>query len=176
MTDRQFNTMVEEYGRLVYTVCYRFVQDHQIAEDLAQETFLAAYRNVASCPPDAEKPWLMRIATNKAKDHLKSAYNRRVSTPGDEGMSAESDSLFMHSEKPEDLVAQGETMQQLKTLICSLKEPYHSVATLYFLEDLPVEAIASRLERPPKTIHTQLYRARGQLQQKLKGEDGHAVV
>ena len=85
MTNAQFATLVEQYQRLVYTVCYQLVQDHQLAEDLAQDTFVSAFTHMDSCPPEHYKPWLARIAANKARDHLKSAWARRVSAPGDEG-------------------------------------------------------------------------------------------
>ena len=78
MTEQAFEAMVRQYEKLVYTVCCQLVHDHQLAEDLSQETFVSAYLHMESCPPGAEKPWLCRIAVNKAKDHLKSAYNRRM--------------------------------------------------------------------------------------------------
>ena len=51
---------------------------------MTQETFLAAWRAIDRCPPGFEKQWLARIAANKAKDYLRSAWVRRVNTPGDE--------------------------------------------------------------------------------------------
>ena len=86
MTEQAFEAMVRQYEKLVYTVCCQLVHDHQLAEDLSQETFVSAYLHMESCPPGAEKPWLCRIAVNKAKDHLKSAYSRRMAVteaPGD---------------------------------------------------------------------------------------------
>ena len=82
MTEQAFEAMVRQYEKLVYTVCCQLVHDHQLAEDLSQETFVSAYLHMESCPPGAEKPWLCRIAVNKAKDHLKSAYNRRMAVTG----------------------------------------------------------------------------------------------
>ena len=76
--------MVREYQGLVYTVCYQLVRDEDTAQDLAQETFLAAWRAADRCPPGFEKQWLARIAANKAKDHLRSAWARKMTTPGDE--------------------------------------------------------------------------------------------
>ena len=59
------------------------------AQDLTQETFLAAWRAIDRCPPGFEKQWLARIAANKAKDYLRSAWVRRVNTPGDEVLALE---------------------------------------------------------------------------------------
>ena len=93
MTSDEFSQLVRQYERLVYTICYQFTKDHQLAEDLAQETFLSAYTHRDDCPPGSYKPWLARIATNKAKDYLKSAYHRRVSAAEDGEMPAVADVL-----------------------------------------------------------------------------------
>ena len=81
--------MVQKYQALVYTVCHQLVPDAGDAQDLTQETFLAAWRAIDRCPPGYEKQWLARIASNKAKDYLRSAWVRRVNTPGDEVLALE---------------------------------------------------------------------------------------
>lgn len=73
-----FNAMMEQYEKLVYTVCLRLVHDEHLAQDLTQETFLSAWVHRSACPDGAQKAWLCRIAANKAKDHLKSAWARRT--------------------------------------------------------------------------------------------------
>ncbi|MGD9559434.1 MAG: RNA polymerase sigma factor [Oscillospiraceae bacterium] len=169
MNDRQFNEMVGQYERLVYTICYQFTKNHHTAQDLAQETFLSAYSHLASCPAGNEKPWLARIATNKAKDFLKSAYNRRVLAADDTTLPESGDVLFSKQELPEDLTLEREGVLAIEADIRALKEPYHQVAVLYFLQEFSVDEISKRLERPPKTVHTQIWRAKRQLQEKLKG-------
>ena len=81
--------MVQKYQALVYTVCHQLVPDVQEAQDLTQETFLAAWRAIDRCPPGFEKQWLARIAANKAKDYLRSAWVRKMNTPGDEVLALE---------------------------------------------------------------------------------------
>lgn len=174
VTDTAFEQLVVQYQRLVYTVCYQMVRDPQTAEDLAQETFLSAYTHRDSCAADTAKPWLCRIAVNKAKDHLKSAYARRVDLTDDD----EDDGYRQSASPPaEDLaldtVAQGEIAARIRTL----REPYLKVSELYFLSEVPVEEIARRLGRPPKTVHTQLYRAKLILQKQLtEGGITHGTV
>ena len=128
-----FNAMMEQYEKLVYTVCLRFVHDEHLAQDLTQETFLSAWVHRSACPDGAQKAWLCRIAANKAKDHLKSAWARRT---------------------------------QL-TDFAALPEPYQTVSVLYFLQGCPVDDIARALGRMPKTVHTQLYRAKLRLRAQL---------
>ena len=86
MTKEQFSKLVSQYERLVYTICFQLVRDASTAEDLTQETFLAAWLHRDSVPAGYERQWLGRIAANKAKDHLQSAWNRRSVLPGDEAM------------------------------------------------------------------------------------------
>lgn len=89
MTTLEFDRLVRQYQGLVYTVCHQLVPDVGEAQDLTQETFLAAWRSIDRCPPGFEKQWLARIASNKAKDYLRSAWVRRVNTPGDEVLALE---------------------------------------------------------------------------------------
>ena len=79
MNAAQFESFVDQYEKLVYTVCWQLVRDRELAQDLSQETFLSAWRSIERCPEGHEAQWLARIAANKAKDHLRSAWNRRVS-------------------------------------------------------------------------------------------------
>lgn len=151
----------------MYTICYQLVHDSALAEDLAQETFLAAYTHREDCPAENYKPWLARIAANKARDHLKSAYHRRV-------LAAEDDTLAvfpaLYTEPPpEELVLTRDEAARARDAILALKEPYHKAAVLFFLEEKSVAEVAAALGRPTKTVHTQLFRARQLLQRAVKG-------
>ena len=172
MNEEQFSGIVRQYERLIYTVCYQFTRDHHIAEDLAQETFLSAYAHLDACPPDSMKPWLCRIAANKAKDHLKSAYNRRVQAMSEDLMPEGGAVMFRKGELPEDITIAKDEAGRIEADIRALKELYHNVAVLHFLNGVPVEEIARRLGRPPKTVHTQLYRAKQMLRTRLKQTEG----
>ena len=81
MNTLEFDRLVQKYQSLVYTICHQLVPDEGDAQDLTQETFLAAWRNMSRCPVGYEKQWLARIASNKAKDYLRSAWARRMNTP-----------------------------------------------------------------------------------------------
>ncbi len=168
MTNAQFAGLVEQYQRLVYTVCYQLVQDHQLAEDLTQDTFVSAFTHMDSCPPEHYKPWLARIATNKARDHLKSAWARRVSAPGDDGMPQSPPPGAAAPPGPEDLTVTEDEAAAIRQMVRELKEPYLQVSVMYFLEERSVEEISRALRRPPKTVHTQLFRAKKMLQQKIR--------
>ena len=86
ITKERFTELVLQYERLVYTVCFQLVREPAAAEDLTQETFLSAYIHRESIPEGYERQWLSRVAANKAKDHLQSAWTRHSVLPGDEAM------------------------------------------------------------------------------------------
>lgn len=168
MTNAQFAGLVEQYQRLVYTVCYQLVQDHQLAEDLTQDTFVSAFTHMDSCPPEHYKPWLARIAANKARDHLKSAWARRVSAPGDDGMPQAPPPGAAAPPGPEDLTVTEDEAAAIRQMVRGLKEPYLQVSVMYFLEERSVEEISRALRRPPKTVHTQLFRAKKMLREQIR--------
>jgi RNA polymerase sigma factor (sigma-70 family) len=159
-----FTALVSQYQGLVYTVCRQMVNDPDLAEDLAQDTFLSAWRSIDHCPAGFEKQWLARIAANKARDHLKSAWNRRVDAPGDEILSL---SGAPPGEQPEEQVLEAAGETQLRELILALREPYLTPAKLYFLGQYPVEQVAKLSGRPPKTVSAQLFRAKKMLQKQI---------
>ena len=69
--EERFSIMVDTYQNLIFSVCYKVTGDYFMAEDLAQESFLAAYRNLDSFEGENEKAWLCRIATNKSIDYFR---------------------------------------------------------------------------------------------------------
>lgn len=123
MTTLEFNALVRQYQGLVYTVCHQLVPDEGDAQDLAQETFLAAWRAIDRCPPGYEKQWLARIASNKAKDYLRSAWVRRVNTPGDDILALEG---APPGSDPEQQVLDAMSEETLTEKILGMREPYRT--------------------------------------------------
>lgn len=167
MTHTEFEMAVTQYEKLVYTICYQFAKDHHTAQDLAQDTFLAAYTHLKDCPLEGAKPWFSRIAVNKAKDHVRSAHHRKMYCGGEGGLPADKAAMFMHAEDVEHTVAAREAQRQVAASVQTLGEPYNKVATMYFLGQHSVREISGALGRPVKTVQTQVRRAKKQLQNKL---------
>ena len=131
LTTLEFDRLVRQYQGLVYTVCHQLVPDVGEAQDLTQETFLAAWRSIDRCPPGFEKQWLARIASNKAKDYLRSAWVRRVNTPGDEVLALEG---APPESDPEQQVLETLGEEELTRRILALREPYKTPCRLMLLE------------------------------------------
>ena len=144
--------MVQKYQALVYTVCHQLVPDVQEAQDLTQETFLAAWRAIDRCPPGFEKQWLARIAANKAKDYLRSAWVRKMNTPGDEVLALEGAPPGM---QPEQQVLEALGEEELTEMILDLREPYCTPCRLVLLEQHTMAEAARLCGRPPKTVEAQ---------------------
>ena len=172
MTNEQFGRVVEQYQKLVYTICYQMVRDHYEAQNLSQETFLSAYTHIDRCREEDMKPWLCRIAANKAKDYLKSAYVRKVQLAREDEEGQESGpgkaAAAPPESSPEELYVTADGAESIREMIRSLHEPYLKVSVLYFLEEKDVDEIALTLGRPRKTVQTQLYRAKLTLQKMIK--------
>ena len=167
MTKDQFSDLVVRYERLVYTICFQLVRDAAAAEDLTQETFLSAYLHRESIPKGYERQWLGRIAANKAKDYLQSAWNRHILLPGDEGMPPGL------APATEEVVLRRSAAADIEALIRDLKEPYRRVCQQCLLEEKSPEEAALALGRPVKTIHTQLARGKRLLQERLERSETH---
>ena len=159
MTTLEFDRLVRQYQGLVYTVCHQLVPDVGEAQDLTQETFLAAWRSIDRCPPGFEKQWLARIASNKAKDYLRSAWVRRVNTPGDEVLALEG---APPESDPEQQVLETLGEEELTRRILALREQHTA-------------AEAARLcGRPQKTVEAQVYRAKKMLAAQLRASGAEA--
>ena len=163
MTQQQFTQFVTQYQNLVYTVCFHLVSDSQQAQDLTQETFVSAWLHRESCIEVKEKAWLCRIASNKAKDYLKSAAVRKVTVCQKETL----DLLPATYSSPSEQAERGELYATIEKNILSLKEPYGSVCRGVFLQGLSPKEISHLLNRPVQTVQTQLFRGKKLLQAQL---------
>lgn len=170
-TNAWFSELVGQYERLVYTVCFQLVRNPHAAEDLTQEAFLAAYTHRQSCPAGYERQWLCRIAANKAKDYLQSAYVRHTVLAAGEELP-----LLSPSPPPEELALVRSGVSEIRRRIETLREPYRQVCRLYFLEEKKPEEIALALGRPVKTVHTQIARARQILRSQLERREDDGTV
>lgn len=172
--ERRFERMMEKYQGLVYTVCLQLTHDAQQAQDLTQETFVAAWLNLEKCDEKGERAWLCRIAANKSKDYLRSAAVRKVTVCESEA--------FAHIPQPgnstEMILESNEGCKNIQQEIGLLNEPYRSACTAVFLQGLSQNEAAQQLHRPVQTVRTQIYRGRRMLQKRLAGcfENYAAVV
>ena len=167
LTNKEFTGLMQQYQKLIYTVCLQFVHEPHTAEDLTQDTFLSAFSAIDRCEPQYYKQWLVRVAANKCKDHLKSAWVRKVDAPGDDALPEPRGAPGSDADDPAQSVADRAGAAELETLVRGLREPYGKIAVLYFLEHRETAEIAKLVGRPPATVNSQLWRAKLLLRQQI---------
>lgn len=152
--------MIEKYQHLVFSVCVKMTQDYFAAEDLAQDTFIAAFRHLDGFDGANEKAWLCRIASNKCIDYMKQAERRSVpSTEETLDMQPSGDG------QPEKAYLEKEVYHELQIRCSSLSPPYDRIAAMYFIEGRKAAEIAGLSGKNIKTVQTQIYRARAMLKE-----------
>ena len=166
--EERFSIMVDTYQNLIFSVCYKVTGDYFMAEDLAQESFLAAYRNLDSFEGENEKAWLCRIATNKSIDYLRGAGRRAVPT----------EDIFFEQQSenggsPEDICLENEVKERLLEYCGRLKPPYNEIAKSVYYDEKKAVEIAKERNENVKTVQTQIYRARDMLR-KIYGKERSA--
>lgn len=151
----QFASCIKQYERLIFTVCLSFTKNYFDAEDLAQETFLSANKNIDKFDGKNLKAWLTTIAANKCRDYLKSPV-RNTDSLSEEDLECLEDKRG----SPEEIIMAVETNQRVHNLCLKLKEPYKTVAINYFCENMKLSDVARDTGKSLKTLQTQLYRAK----------------
>lgn len=162
----QLEIWMTEYQNLIYSICYRLTGDYFDAEDLAQDTFLSAYRHLDAFDGQNEKAWLCRIATNKCIDYLKRAGRRSVPTED-----IYFSSLPDQRSSPESEAIESDLHRRLWDCCNQLAPPYRQVALDYYYYELDIREIAEKTGKNKKTLQTQIYRAKGMLRKLIREED-----
>ena len=161
-----FIELIQQYQNLVFSICLKLTGDYFAAEDLAQETFIAAYQHRDEFDGQNEKAWLCRIASNKCIDYRKAAARRIVPTTEEE---LPENSLIDRNE-PLQKVLNQEVLEKFKECCNALPPPYHIIALQHFLEGRSAKEIAEQLGMNVHTVQTQIYRAREKLKKSLRKE------
>ena len=167
LTNEEFTGLMQQYQKLIYTVCLQFVHEPHTAEDLTQDTFLSAWSSIDRCEPQYYKAWLVRVAANKCKDHLKSSWVRRVEAPGDDALPEPRGAPLGDAQDPIEQLTERAGAAEVETMVRTLREPYGRAAAMYLLDGLPVAAIAQKLGRPAPTVQNQLFRAKAILRKQI---------
>ncbi len=159
--------LMEQYKNLVFSVCLRLTGDYFTAEDITQETFIAAYRNYESFDGANEKAWICRIASNKCIDYKREAARRLIPTADEEMPEISTAS----SNEPLDAAVCNDLMTRLKMICEFLPEAYREAAVGYYVEGRTAKEIAEGTGVELKTVQTRIYRARELLKQSIRKED-----
>ena len=166
-----FRLLVERYQRQVHGLLVRMVRDPALAEDLAQETLIKAYRAIASFDRSRKfSSWLFKIAHNTAIDHLRRNRPSTVPLETPEGDRLDPLALLAEPENrsPEARARGRDLAEALQDALMALRPDYREAVLLRFQQGLAYEEIADILELPLGTVKTHLHRARKQMAAALR--------
>ena len=166
--ERAFETLVGRYEAPLRKLAYGLVRDWGLAEDVAQDAFLRAYRKAATFRGGASvTAWLYRIAINRAHDEL-----RRIRRKGEISLeSAEIRGLELDESRTtsaEALAAAHELERHVSMALSEMREEYRTALILREMEGMTYREIAELLGWPLGTVQIRVHRGRLELRSRLR--------
>jgi RNA polymerase sigma-70 factor, ECF subfamily len=165
-----FAQLVQQHQRRVFNLVFRMLQQYEEANEVTQETFLAAWQGLPSFRGDARfSTWLYRIAYNCA---LKQLEQRKRDNAIQIGVQAEQVIANAGQEQRVDAALESHARQALvHEQLANLPAKYRIVLVLRHLQEMTYEEMAEILTMPIGTIKTHLFRARNLLKERLETFD-----
>ncbi len=164
-----FGEIVKRWDRKIFALCFGILMREDEARDAAQETFVAAYKNLAKFRGEAKvSSWLHRIAVNQCL-----TTKRRNKTRSEDFLDEETnehDRVFVASERhsPSNTAEQGERLLIVRNAVSSLPMDLKQVVLMKEFEEMTFQEIAETLELPLSTVKSRLYTALKQLRAKIE--------
>ncbi len=173
---RAYELLVIKYQRRIERLIGRMVRDTDLVQDIAQETFLRAYRALHQFRGDAQfYTWLYRIAVNTAKKTLMDLKRDPLITESAlRGASDDDDETSVltreltSDETPETVLAAREVAQAVNAALEALPQELRQAVTLREIEGLSYEEIAQAMGCPIGTVRSRIFRAREAISVKVK--------
>ena len=166
-----FDLLVRKYQHRIVGLIGRYVADWSECQDVAQETFLRAYRALGNFRGDAQfYTWLHRIAVNTAKNHLVSQH-RRPPTDDIDVEDAEqyaSGLRLRDNDTPERELMRQQLEQTVMRAVEALPEELRVAITLREVDGLSYEDIAKKMDCPIGTVRSRIFRAREAIDQEMQ--------
>jgi RNA polymerase sigma-70 factor (ECF subfamily) len=172
---RAFEMLVVKYQRRIERLIGRMVRDVDLVPDIAQETFIRAYRALPQFRAEsAFYTWLYRIAVNTAKKALVDMKRDPVMTYTSLQGSDDDDETYRggmeptDGETPEALLASKEIAATVNAAIAALSEDLRQAITLREIEGLSYEEISDVMNCPIGTVRSRIFRAREAIAERLR--------
>ena len=172
---KAYGLLVLKYQRRIERLIGRMVRDVDLVPDLAQETFLRAYRALPQFRGDAQfYTWLYRIAVNTAKKAMVELIRNPVMTESALRAKDDDDETYVPGrelttdETPETVIAAKEIAQAVNTAMDALPEDLRQAIVLREIEGMSYEDIAAAMDCPIGTVRSRIFRAREAISAKVK--------
>ncbi|MCJ0824377.1 RNA polymerase sigma factor RpoE [Luteimonas sp. 50] len=166
-----FDLLVRKYQHRIVALIGRYVADWSECQDVAQETFLRAYRALGNFRGDAQfYTWLHRIAVNTAKNHLVAGNRRPPTEDIDVGDAEQFESglRLRDNDTPERELMRQQMEQTVMRAVEALPEDLRTAITLREVDGLSYEEIAARMDCPIGTVRSRIFRAREAIDLELR--------
>ncbi len=172
---RAFEMLVVKYQRRIERLIGRMVRDVDLVQDIAQETFIRAYRALPRFRGEsAFYTWLYRIAVNTAKKALMEMKRDPVVTESalasrdDDDETSRVENELSDGETPDAILASKEIADTVNAAIEALSDDLRQAITLREIEGLSYEEIAALMNCPIGTVRSRIFRARESIAVKLR--------
>jgi RNA polymerase sigma-70 factor (ECF subfamily) len=163
---------VSKYQRKLARLLSRLIRDPAEVEDVAQETFIKAYRALGNFRGDsAFYTWLYRIGINTAKNYLVSQGRRaptRTEFDSEEAEGFEEGELLRDNNTPERMLLSKQIGETVNSAMEALPEELRTAITLREIEGMSYEDIAKMMDCPIGTVRSRIFRAREAVAEKLR--------
>ena len=173
---RAFELLVIKYQRKVERLLSRIIRNQDEIQDVAQESFIKAYRALANFRGDsAFYTWLYRISVNTAKNYLVSQGRRAPTSTGYDAEEAEGfeDAVGLRDNAtPDALLMSKQIAEIVNSTIDKLPEELRTAITLREIEGLSYEEIAQIMDCPIGTVRSRIFRAREAVAEQLRPQLG----
>lgn len=168
---RAFDLLVSKYQNKIFVIISRFISDQAEVYDVAQDTFIKAYRALPNFRGEsAFYTWIYRIAINTAKNYL-TAKGRRPPSSDIDSQEAESygvGSALRENASPESLMMRDQLKQVIFDTIDELPDDLKTAITLREIDGLSYEEIAESMDCPVGTVRSRIFRAREAIDERVK--------
>lgn len=164
--DREaFDTLVRQHFAEVYGLLFRMVGNHEDAEDLAQETFVRAFRSLSFFREEGRlAAWLGRIALHLARDQ----HRRRARGPFVPGLDSSELETSGNEPEPARELSRRELVQRVGEAVAELPHNLRAALVLRVLEGRDYDEVAAATGMKPGTVRTQVMKARRLLMRTLR--------
>ena len=164
-----FGEIVKRWERKIFALCFGMLAREDEAKDAAQETFIAAYRNLKNFRGDAKvSSWLHRIAVNQCLTTKRRQKTRSESFLDDEENAAERVFIAPLRQTPSRVTEQSERLHLVRQAVHSLPVDLRQVIVMKEFEEMTFQEISDALELPLSTVKSRVYTALKQLRMKLE--------
>lgn len=166
-----FDQLVLKYQHKIIQLVNRYLKDPSEAQDIAQESFIKAYRALPNFRGDsAFYTWLYRIAINTAKNYLVSRARRASDYQVDiqDAEQIDTSLKLKNMDTPDRLLVSDEIIATIQAAITDLPEEMREAITLREFDGMSYADIASTMACPVGTVRSRIFRAREAIDKKLK--------